>query len=211
MTAQSKTPVDISWQRIETWLAAHAPTALEHLNPPAHRDEIEAAERILGTPLPGELVQSLTCHNGMHGWSSMIPEATPLAVDTIAQRWQTCMEIAADNDGFEHQPWEDEPWWHPRWIPWAESADGVLQIIDLRPGPDHGRLGWAGHSAGGDFTDAWPNLPMLLDAIAGALYGGQSVQGLHPYLTEEGDVWWDQADRCELNGSPLRPAPVELA
>lgn len=203
MIDQSITPVDISWRRIATWLAAHTPAGLEHLNPPAHPDEIDAAERLLGAPLPAELAQSLTCHNGMRGWSSLIPEATPLAADTIAQRWQTSMEIAADNDGFELQPWEDEPWWHPQWIPWAESADGVLQIIDLRPGPDRGRLGWAGHSEGGDFTNAWPNLPTLLDAIVGALYRGESVQGLHPYLTEEGDMWWDQAGVDTLFHLPL--------
>jgi cell wall assembly regulator SMI1 len=207
---QNIAPVDVSWQRIETWLAAHAPASLEHLNPPAHRDDINAAERLLGGPLPAELVQSLTRHNGVSRWSNLIPQASPMAADTIAQRWQTSMEVAADNDGFKLQPWEDEPWWHPQWVPWAESADGVIQITDLRSGPDRGRLGWAGHSDGGDFTDAWPNLPTLLNAIAGALYFGKSVQGLHPYFTEEGDVWWDQADRHELNGSPLRPAPVGL-
>lgn len=210
MTDQNITPVHVSWQRIETWLAARAPAGLEHLNPPAARDEIDAAEHALGTALPAELVDSLSRHNGMRGWSSLLPEATPLAADAIAQRWQTSMEIAADNNGFAPQPWEEEPWWHPLWIPWAESADGVIQIIDLRPGPDHARLGWAGHSSGGDFTDAWLNLPTFLDAIAAALYNGQSVQGLQPYLTADGELWWDQAGRDELNGSPLRPAPVGL-
>lgn len=41
------------------------------------------------------------------------------------------------------------------WVPWAESADGAAQVIDQRPGPDTGRLGWAGHSVGGGFTDSW--------------------------------------------------------
>lgn len=205
VTEQSVAPVHESWRRIEEWLGLHAPASLEYLNPPAGSDEIDAVERTLGTPLPPELVQSLSCHDGMRRWSGLLPEQTLLAADTIAQRWQMCMEIAAENDGLEPQPWEDEPWWHPLWIPWAESADGVYQVIDLRAGAGRGRLGWAGHSDGGDFTDAWPNLSALLHAVAEALCRGGSVQGLHPYLTGDGEVWWDAADRCELNGLPLLP------
>ncbi|HEV2636221.1 MAG TPA: hypothetical protein VGX23_13795 [Actinocrinis sp.] len=52
MTDQSTTPVDVLWRRIETRLATHAPAGLEHLNPAAAHDEIDAAERALGTLLP---------------------------------------------------------------------------------------------------------------------------------------------------------------
>ncbi|GGT62700.1 hypothetical protein GCM10014713_65100 [Streptomyces purpureus] len=35
------------------------------LNPPATRDDIQQAELLLGTPLPGDLAESLQCHNGV--------------------------------------------------------------------------------------------------------------------------------------------------
>lgn len=210
MTDQSVAPVDASWRRIDEWLAAHAPGSLGHLNPPAESREIEAVESTLEMRLPAELAQSLGCHNGTRGWTTLLPEGGLLAAAGIARRWQMSMEIARGNGGFEPWPGQDEPWWHPLWLPWAESADGVIRIIDLRPGSASGRLGRAGHSGGADFTDAWPSLSVFLAAVAEALCDGRDVRGLHPYLTDDGDVWWDRADQREANGAPLRPAPVWL-
>ena len=96
-------------------------------------------------------------------------------------------------------------------MPWAASADGNVQIIDLRPGPNQGRLGWAGHAGSGDFEDGWPNLPTLLHAIARALDHGGSVQDLHPYLAADGKLWWGQTGQHELNGSILHPVPAGIA
>jgi cell wall assembly regulator SMI1 len=209
MPQQILTPSE-SWRRIDAWLATHSPTDFAVLNPPATPAEVRDAERTLGIPLPGNLAESLRCHNGLSTWATLLPEQSPLSVSGIVDRWQTCMDVAAENDGLTTRPWDDEPWWHPLWVPWAESADGVAQVIDQRPGPDAGRLGWAGHSSGGDFTDSWPGLARLLHAIAQALHDGGDVRGLHPYLTAQGDLWWDEEDSHELNGQPLRPAPIGL-
>jgi cell wall assembly regulator SMI1 len=161
--------------------------------------------------LPGDLVESLRCHNGLSTWATLLPEQSPLSVSGIVDRRQTSMDVATENDGLTTRPWDDEPWWHPLWVPWAESADGAAQVIDQRPGPNAGRLGWAGHSGGGDFTDSWPDLASLLHAVAHALHEGGSVRGLHPYLTTQGELWWDEEDCHELNGQPLRPAPIGLS
>ena len=83
-------------------------------------------------------------------------------------------------------------------------------MIDQRPGPGTGRLGWAGHGDGGDFTDSWPDLTDLLDAVAHALHEGGGVRGLHPFLTERDELWWDDEGCQELSGRPLRPAPIGL-
>ncbi|MFI8326800.1 SMI1/KNR4 family protein [Streptomyces sp. NPDC085529] len=198
-----------SWSRIDAWLATHAGRDLALLRPPAARDDIERAERLLG-PLPGDLVESLRCHDGVSAWAAFLPEQSPLSVSGIVDRWQIRMDVAAENDGLTRRPWDDEPWWHPLWIPWAESADGGAQVIDRRPGPDAGRLGWAGHGGGGDFTDSWPDLASLLHAVARALHDGGDVRGLHPYLTADGGLWWDDAGCEELDGRPLRAAPVGL-
>lgn len=211
MTEQGIAPVDVSWQRIERWLAVHAPTDREFLNPPATHEEIEATEQILGFPLPAELAKSLACHNGFREWTGLFPLESPLSAHEIAATRESLMEIAAGVDGFATMQWEDEPWWHPQWLPWAMTSGGVYSVIDLRPGSGCGRLGWAGHSAGGDFGYegyCWPNLPTALHAVAEALDCGVSVQGEYPYLTADGKLWWDEAGARELNGSPLRPAPV---
>lgn len=208
--AQQIKPPSESWRAIDDWLATHAASDSALLNPPATPDEIRHAERVLGTPLPGDLAESLRSHNGMSTWATVLPEQSPLPVNGIVDHWQTCMDTAAENDGLTPRAWEDEPWWHPLWVPWAEGADGAAQVIDLRPGPDAGRLGWAGHGGGGDFTDSWPDLASLLHAVARALHEGEDVHGLRPYLTAQGGLWWDEEGCSELNGHPLRAAPVGL-
>ncbi|MEU1020896.1 SMI1/KNR4 family protein [Streptomyces sp. NPDC005904] len=204
-------PPSESWRLIDAWLETHAAADFALLNPPATSDEIRHAERILGAQMPGDLAESLQCHNGVSAWTSILPEQAPLAVSGIVEHWQNCMTVAAENEGLTARPWEDEPWWHPLWVPWAEGADGATQVIDLRPGPENRRLGWAGHSGGGDFTDSWPDLASLLHAVAQALHSGGDVRGLHPYLTTQGGMWWDEAGCLELNGHPLRAAPVGLS
>ncbi len=201
-------PLAESWRLIDSWLAKHVPSEFALLNPPAPPEEIEGAERVLGVRLPGDLVESLLCHNGMSTWTTVFPEQSPLPVSGIVDQWRTCMEVAADNDGLTVRPWDDEPWWHPLWIPWAGSAGGSLQVIDLRAGPGEGRLGWAGHGGGGDFTESWPDLASLLHAVAHALHEGGGVGGLHPYLTSRGELWWDEPGSAELNGQPVTPAPL---
>ena len=63
--------------------------------------------------------------------------------------------LVEEDDGLTPQPWDDEPWWHLRWLPWAEGATGSVQAVDLRAGgPGQGRLGRAGHSGGADLTDS---------------------------------------------------------
>ena len=203
-------PPTEAWQRIDAWLATHVASEAALLNQPVTPDEVRETERLLGTPLPGDLAESLRCHNGLSNWSTILPEQSPLALSSIVEHWQNCMIIAGENDGLTARPWHDEPWWHPLWIPWAENADGAAQVIDQRPGTNVGRLGWAGHSDGGDFTDSWPDLASLLHAVAQALCEGGGVRGLHPYLTGRGGMWSDEEGCQEFNGHSLRPAPIGL-
>ncbi|SEH00470.1 Cell wall assembly regulator SMI1 [Nonomuraea solani] len=197
--------VSSSWRRIDAWLAAHAPATLAMLNPPATPDALKS----LCVRLPDELSESLTCHDGLKEWTSLLPEQTPLSASGIAAHWRMRMEIAADIDGFVAVAPVGEPWWHPLWIPWAESADGNAHVIDQRPGPGQGRLGWAVHDGVGDFSDSWPGLTAYLNDVAQALYLGCGVRGMYPYLTCDGLLWWDFGTECRsINGEPLLPAPV---
>ncbi|WP_345467291.1 SMI1/KNR4 family protein [Actinoallomurus oryzae] len=200
-----------SWRRIDAWLATHAPAMLSLLNPPVVPDELESAQRVLGVQFPAHLSESLSCHNGVGEWTSLLPEQSPLGAAAIAEHWKMCMGIASDNDGLVTRPWDEEPWWHPLWVPWAESADGNAHVIDLRPGSGSGQLGWAGHADGGDFSDAWPSLAAYLHEVSRALYEGGGVRDMYPYLTSDGQLWWELGKGPHLlNGDALQEAPVGL-
>ncbi|MCP2313653.1 hypothetical protein [Kitasatospora paracochleata] len=91
------------------------------------------------------------------------------------------------------------------------SADGNAQVIDLRPGGEAGRLGRAGHSGGGDFSDSWPGLATYLQEVSRALHCGGGVREMYPCLTSDGRLWWDFGENCHApNDDPLIPAPVGL-
>lgn len=75
--AQLILPPSESWRLIDAWLAAHVASGFAHLNPPATPDEIRHAERILGARVPGDLAESLQCHNGVSTWTTILPEQSP--------------------------------------------------------------------------------------------------------------------------------------
>ncbi|TCC37039.1 hypothetical protein E0H50_10185 [Kribbella sindirgiensis] len=197
-------PVSITatWSRLDVWLAQHAPATYAVLAPPATDADLR-----IDLELPPELIESLRCHNGVTAWANLLPEALPSSAAQIAENWQLRMDLAGDFDGFvAHQP-ESEPYWHPAWIPWADG-DGDLQIIDLRPGPTHGRLGMAAHDGTGDFTASWPDLTSYLSDVVDSLHHGTGVNGWYPYLTTHQELWWDRGpDQQTVNDEPLIRVP----
>lgn len=56
--------VNRGWERIERWLAAHAPATFASLQPPATPQQIADTQRQLGVAIPAELVASLRRHDG---------------------------------------------------------------------------------------------------------------------------------------------------
>jgi cell wall assembly regulator SMI1 len=199
--------VNEAWARIEAWLERHAPASAAVLAPLADPAEIAAAQVTLGLAFPAELVESLRRHNGLLEWANILPENPPLSVAGIVEHRQMCMDVAEGIDGLTPARPGDEPWWHELWLPFAGS-DGDSQVIDLRPGPEYGRLGWAIHDNGGYFDGAWPTLGAYLTEAAEALVIGSGVNGWYPYLTVDGELWWSTANQTELNGEPLWPAPT---
>ncbi|MFE1088997.1 SMI1/KNR4 family protein [Streptomyces albidoflavus] len=202
-----------AWARIDAWMRAHAPDSYEVLAPPADPTAVEAAQAGLGVRFPADLLASLACHDGLRHWANCLPLRPPEPVARIVDHWQMCVEIDEDNraDEDEPEPEGEEPWWHPQWIPWAQS-DGDAQIIDMRPGPDQGRLGMAYHDDCGVFADGWPSLAAYLTEVAEVLEKGGAVGGTWvPYLTTEGELWWSLKGETQLNGEPLTPAPAPSA
>jgi hypothetical protein len=187
-----------SWVWIDRWLERHAPATYAVLAPPATDAELQAAQQVVG--FPPELIESLRCHNGLTTWANLLPEAQPSACEEIAANWQIRMELAEDFNGFTNQP---EPYWHPAWIPWADS-DGDLQVIDLH----HARLGMAYHDGTGDFTDAYPSLTSYLESVTHALQTSTPINNWYPYLTTHNELWWDQGpNKQSVNDEPLIRVP----
>ncbi|GAA1639358.1 hypothetical protein [Actinoplanes couchii] len=188
--------VTAAWVRIEEWLGRYSPGGLAGLALPADDGRLGAA----GMVLPEEIVESLRRHDGMTRWHNLLPWGGPLAVAEIVEQYEIRMEIAEDVDGFTvHQP-GGEPWWHERWIPFADAGMG-LQVVDGRDG----RVGLAPTSDAAHFEDGWPSLGAYLSAVADSLENGTMIGEWRPYLTAAGELWWDLADQTEVNGEPLRP------
>lgn len=179
--------VSLSWQRIDSWLAVHAPASLALLNPPVTQDALESAQQVIGAEFPAELVESLRCHDGLSGWAALMPAQPPLSAAQIAGHWKMWMGFGGLD---QVDPATGEPGWHPLWIPWAES-DGTAQVIDLRPGAGYGRLGMAYHDDWVDFSGySSPNLAAYLHEAAEALYSGEDCWGAEPFLTNAGELFW---------------------
>ncbi len=194
-----------SWRQLDRWLAQYAPATYAVLAPPATDAELQAVRKVVA--LPPELIESLRCHNGLTTWANILPEGPPSSTTEIAANWQLRMELAPDFDGFTVHPPNPEPYWHPSWIPWADS-EGDLHVIDLRPGPSHGRLGMAYHDGTADFFDSWPSLEAYLEAVVHAVHTSTGVSGWFPYLTTHEELWWDQGPaKTTLNDEPLVRTP----
>jgi cell wall assembly regulator SMI1 len=198
-----------AWSRIDGWLARYAPPSAALLAAPADRARIAEAEERVGFSFPDELVESLGCHDGLTDPVPLMPDGPVLSAADIASEYRMVMEIAADEDGagFTVRPWEDEPWWHERWLPFA-GANGYLLIIDMRAGQPSGRLGTWAHDGTGDFDAPWAGLGDYLTEVADALTLGRGARSSYPYLTVEGELWWDSETATHLAGQPLRRAPM---
>jgi cell wall assembly regulator SMI1 len=200
-------PVPVSWKRIDGWLQRHAPSSALALAGPADPIAIDDAAEVLDLPFPPAVRDSLRCHDGLRHWANVLPEGVPLSLAGIIEHRQLRMEIARVVDGFAVRPVQGEPWWDPRWLPFADSEGDTL-FVDLRPGPGHGRVGLAIHDGAGSFEDGWPSLEAYFSQVADALELGGNVGAWHPYLTLTGELWWSLEGQTELNGEPLRPAPT---
>lgn len=196
-----------AWIAIEDWLARFMPTGAGALAPPADPAAIAAAEQQLGLTFPADVVESLLRHDGELSYAGFFPShSSLLSVSQIVATRHMLNEVAqSENDLGQGDG--DEWWWHELWLP-VTDLDGNLDIVDLRPGPGYGRLGWRPIDANADFSDGWTGLGPYLSAIATALTTGGGVDQIFPYLTTDGELWWDHAGQEELAGLPLVPAPA---
>ncbi|MEU9554198.1 SMI1/KNR4 family protein [Streptomyces fumanus] len=192
-----------AWGRIDTWLAAHAPRTFAELSPPANPAAVERAQREMGLRFPRDLLDSLACHDGTEGWTSL-PERPPLSVAGIVEFRRRGMALLERFERQEHPADGDGPDWHALWVPWAES-DGDVQVVDLRPGETYGQVGTVHHDEGG-LQDTWPSLGAYLTEVADVLEHGGTVGLAAPYLAPDGELRWELPRHVRPEDG-LTPAP----
>jgi cell wall assembly regulator SMI1 len=195
--------VRVAWSRIDTWLAAHAPWTFAELSAPADPAHVERAQREMGLRFPQDLLDSLACHDGAEGCTSL-PEKPLLSVAEIVEVRRRGMALLRWSERQDHPLDGHGPDWHPLWIPWAES-DGDAQVVDLRPGETYGQVGTVHHDEGG-LQDTWPSLGAYLTEVADVLEHGGVVGLVAPYLTQDGGLRWELPQYVRPEDG-LTPAP----
>jgi cell wall assembly regulator SMI1 len=178
--------VDAAWQRIETWLAAHAPTSRRALRPPATAARIDQAQRRMSVAFPPDLVASLLRHDGSAARGpSLPPFYTPMPVDEIVSDWAVSCQVLGETEyGFDR-------WWDKGFVPFATAGDGGCLVVDQSPG-GHGRVGEFYPEEGTSF-DRWPgSLTELLEKTARSLETGRPYDGRYrPLVDAEGALDWE--------------------
>ncbi|MDT0442414.1 SMI1/KNR4 family protein [Streptomyces johnsoniae] len=218
-------PVDVSWTRIDTWLARHAPASAALLRPPARQADIEAAERRLGLAFTPDLVASLRCHDGTeeHAGAPVLGSYGPFAsLDHLVRDAELLRSVDADlppAPGMRGLDEELAAFWRREWllitrgIGW-EAQDGLF--LTLRDGEYHGRIGRYFNEDAPSFT-SWMSLRHLLAAFADSLERRLPIGRKMP-VTHEGRLLWDDETRviphprsplalAGADGEPSEPEP----
>lgn len=176
--------VDRAWERIEAWLAVHAPVSAASLRPPADEQTIAETQRAVGARLPAELVASLRRHDGVTRDSvdtfTLPPFLHPLPAAGIAGDAGMMCEVLTDVgiDG------NVGSWWHGQYVPIAVDHGGDSLFL----APD-GRLGRHYHETGVEF-DGPATYTDLLEQTADALTGtGPLAAEYRPYVAD-GQLGW---------------------
>ncbi|MEV1009400.1 SMI1/KNR4 family protein [Streptomyces sp. NPDC049881] len=182
-----------TWDRIERWLARHAPATYTTLRPPAARADVAALEREFGIRLPGDLVASLLRHDGVT-WPGQAAFALPgdyYLLDVAAIREHCAMwRRLAEREDATHL--RDGSYWHPSFLTVAGTNAADAVFVDCRPGERYGTVGW--HLKGGEpYFGPHPSFAALLGALADALEADRPLRGLGVDLpvTFAGRLLWE--------------------
>ncbi len=186
LDAATAARVDTAWERIERWLAAHAPATGASLRSPAPPERIAALQTRMSVAFPPDLVASLRRHDGVAARDgfSLPPFYQPLPLDQIVGNWEVTCGVLGRGP-------VDHEWWHRAFVPFATAGDGGCLLVDQRPG-GHGRVGEFYPEDGTGF-DRWPaSVVELLEGVALALESGKPYAGRYrPVVNAGGRLDWE--------------------
>jgi cell wall assembly regulator SMI1 len=169
---------------IRAWLAAHAPTALGALNPPAEDASLDRAENVVGLDLPDDLRTWWSHMDGVRVPTRgeplrLIPRSSsPLSVAEALRRRDSWLSIGREfwsthfdvderiAEGARSPAGSAFPIWLPQWIPIASDPGTETLFVDLRSGDQKGAVMAFDRVDGGLHPPRWDNVPDMLDEIA---------------------------------------------
>ncbi|MEU4097257.1 SMI1/KNR4 family protein [Streptomyces sp. NPDC026673] len=199
-----------AWDRIDVWLAAHAPATFALLRPPASEEEVAAVQRRMGITFPPDLVATLRRHDGAAGDFSLPTQDRLLGTGGCEERsgfLRGMLTEVLDEDADDEE--DDGAYWHRHFVQFASyviTADGLT--VDCRPGPSFGAVGRFFDESGTDFGHA-PSLGAYLSDVADSLERGLPFQGGRTWpVVNDGILEWDDSERAHPAwGDPSDPLP----
>jgi cell wall assembly regulator SMI1 len=148
--------------RLEDWLRSHRPRFAAALKPGASEDDLSALSAHLGTPLPIELRQLLSWHNGVgEDFSGAFQENWNL---------MSAAQIAEAKRELDTQAREGHGGWQPTWIPFLEDDEGDYLCLDPSRAGTPVREYRPGRS---ELTITAPSLVEWLSDLVSAVEAGQ--------------------------------------
>jgi cell wall assembly regulator SMI1 len=181
------------WTRIERWLAANAPDALERLPRGVSPAAVAKAEKTLGYALPRAVVQSLSIHNGS-GNLWLYDHGVFMSLERMAEEWDMLVDLWDDGNNDE---WAEpkgpikKRWFTRKWLPVLDTWTGDCACVDLDP-PKGGKRGqvFAWSHTGGPTAVIAPSYAAMLRQFVKELEVGLYTRKLNqqgvPYLEYSG-------------------------
>ncbi|UGY93043.1 SMI1/KNR4 family protein [Streptomyces gobiensis] len=202
-----------SWERIEAWLAAHAPASHASLPAPAGPEEIQRAQQQTGIVFPGELTTLLLRRNGAGDMGTeVIPGYELLPAASIADTYTMHLKFRGRESESSPEPADAESdtryaddiaraeagrscfHQHRVYLPVATNGCGGYMVLNYVPGVTQGRLGQFSTEDGGtsfEPTPTWKSLTALLEAVADGLESDERIVELYgDWQTTERDEGW---------------------
>ncbi|MFD9697770.1 SMI1/KNR4 family protein [Lentzea sp. NPDC059081] len=172
----------MSWTDVESWIREHLPALHATLLPPSATQDITAAGRTIGHPLPADLAAWWRVFGGIGEktllWDLVPGYWQPEGLAEALRDREMIMEVR--NDLFDSSPEAAlrEPagtpngeLWLPAWVPVATNLGGSHLFVDLRDGPLHGCVMAWDNVEGADGGPLYADVTALLDFTSRALWG----------------------------------------
>jgi cell wall assembly regulator SMI1 len=185
------------WQRLERWLAAHAPGDHAALQPGISDADLDRLEMELGFPLHPGVRTLLSRHDGVEPrHSSSAPGAFLVNFSLLG-----AADILAGHRNYAEMAQrfyeEDDEVAvgtivHPQWVPIAGSFSGDALFVDHRPGPHYGEVGDTNFGSS-TYRLMWQSQEQMLEEVCASLETGSPLRasGEAPHVHEGRMVVWD--------------------
>ncbi|KOT87418.1 cell wall assembly protein Knr4 [Streptomyces sp. NRRL F-5755] len=199
MASMDLASFDQAWDRLESWLAAHAPADHAALRPPATATEIAAVEEQLGFALHPQLRRLLERRNGVaepEQDGGPVPGVFPaggilplrhrlLSTAEIPSTHQLLVEVHENHVDPDLTDEEEVAGHLHQCVPFALPNDGGVAFIDHQPGPTYGHAFEMGIGSGDLDGTLWgPSLTEFVGAVTGALETGTPFLSYWPTTFE---------------------------